>query len=272
MAQLAKKKDIFLLSFTDSEAKELGAKGGAWYELSKAREGIWVLSEYSDSKAAQGAKAKSPDAKFPEPPADAKPVEKPAEIDELAEKIIGMIAKLPPRERMEDWFEKKLSEAEKAKLKELLASGRVVKFKSSEVFRKALYTVPKSDPRPKIPTKFDNAEKPFQDFTLEKDGFVVVKNEERAKALGGEFHEKIKAGEIKGTRAFSGEFFIIYTSLLEATELKVLEEVKKAKSCGLAELSEKLKLIPTLIRIALEFLKEEGQVIEKRKDIYQYIR
>ena len=183
-----------------------------------------------------------------------------------------MLRKLPPRDRMETWFEKKLSSSERKKFEEMLQKGTVRKFKSSEVFRKALYIVPKAIVSQKsAEKKFDNVERPFHEFTLEKDGFLVVKNEERAKALSEELREKIKGGEIKGTRAFTGEFYIIHTNLLESTEGKILGELKKEKNMHLADISKAIGLTPTLSRIGLEFLKEDGQVIEKRKDNYQYI-
>ncbi len=281
MAQVAKRGTAFMLSFSAAEAKELGTKPDAFYELSKARDGIWVLVEGAGVGAGKGAAEKNVGRETA--PGEGKAAEeknlwqsdghmRAEQTDDVKQKIIGLLRKAPPRDRMEGWFEKKLSPEERKKFAEMLARGEVVRFKSSEVFRKALYTLPKKIVKPtQTPRKFENTEKPFQDFTLEKDGFLVVKNEERAKALSEELMDSIKAGEIKGTRAFTGEFFIIYTDLLEGTEAKVLDEIKKSKSARLSELVEKLVLTPTLARIALEFLKEEGQVIEKRKDFYQYI-
>ncbi len=262
MAQVAKKGSQLLISFTEGEAKELGMKAGQWHEISRAREGIWVLTASAENiGVAPAAKDLAVQEK--------KPVQG---IDEIEQKIAGLLRKTPARDRMEGWFEKKLGREEIGKFREMLADGRVIKFKSSEVFRKALYTLPKKQAgRIEAAKAFENVERPFQEFTLEKDGFLVVKNEERAKALSEELRDRIKAGEIKGTRSFTGEFFIIYTALLESAEKKVLDDIKKAKTCTLGELGERLKLTPTLIRIALEFLKEEGQVIEKRKDIYKYI-
>lgn len=262
MAQVAKKGSQLLISFTQVEAKELGMKPETWHEISRAREGIWVLVENTAPAPARAAEEKKP----------AQETRPGQGIDEVEQRVAILLKKTPTRDRMEGWFEKKLDREELGKFREMLADGRVIRFKSSEVFRKALYTLPKKQAgRDDAARAFENVERPFQEFTLEKDGFLVVKNEERAKALSEELREKIKAGEIKGTRAFTGEFFIIYTKLLESAEKKVLEDIKKAKTCTLAELGEKLKLTQTLTRIALEFLKEEGQVIEKKKDVYKYI-
>lgn len=249
MVKIIPKGSAFMLSFSYEECGTLGLKAGCEYELSKARDGLWVLVETA-----------------------AKKQEPKIQVDDTEQKIIGMLRKLPPRDRMEGWFEKKLTEEERKKFSEMLTNGAVVKFKSSEVFRKALYVPGKHTAKTRAPEKsFENKEKPFPDFTLEKDGFVVVKNEMRAKALSEELRDRIKAGEIKGTRAFTGEFYIVLSDLLESAEEKVIKEMKAAKKYELSALSAKIGLTETLVKIAMEFLKEEGQIIEKKKDSYQYI-
>ncbi|VVC00729.1 Uncharacterised protein [uncultured archaeon] len=291
MAEISRRDNRTIVVFSERESSESGLRPATEYSLSIVRDGIWILTE---GRQAQNGAAKDTGAK----PAAAGPQEtgqktshetgpgngqvnsqgqaqgQKGAIDEAEQKIIGMLRKLPPRDRMEGWFEKKLGEQENRKFAEMLSQGKVIRFKSSEVFRKALYTLPRvpQGQAQKSPEKnFANAERPFHEYTIDKDGFVVVKNEERARHLSDELREKIKGGEIKGTRAFTGEFFIIRTDLLETSEGKALEELKKAKEGTLQEISKSTGLTPTLCRIALEFLKEDGQLIEKRKENYQYI-
>ncbi len=264
MVGIKPKGSSFTLVFTGDEAKRLGLDKESEYELSKAREGMWVLIK--------GAKANSTAMAEHAAAEPAKPQNQQKPIDETEQKIIGLLRKTPARDRMEGWFEKKLSEAERKKFAEMLGQGRVIKFKSSETFRKALYTLPpKGTGRAAEEKKFENMEKPIEEFTLEKDGFLVVRNEARAKALSAELQERIKSGEIRGTRAFSGEFYIIRTDLLIAVQEKVLKELKAAKTSDLAAISAKLSLTPTLVKIAAAFLAEDGQIIEKRKEQYKYI-
>ena len=272
MAELAKKGGEILLVPNEKEAAETGLKHGAEYLISKAREGVWVIMEKDSAanSAGSGQGKQDTERRLAEEQKTV-PIKKISdELDETQHKIIGLLRKLPPRDRMEGWFEKKLTPEEKTKFAEMLSMGIVKKFKSSEVFRTSLYIAPKEDGK-KIEKKFSNAEKPFHEFTIESDGFVVVKNEERARALSNELREKIKGGEIKGTRAFTGEFFIVRSDLLESSEGRVLAEMKNEKSMLLGDLSKKTGLTPTLIRVAMEFLKEDGQVIEKKKDNFQYI-
>ncbi|MBI4209913.1 MAG: hypothetical protein HY544_00175 [Candidatus Diapherotrites archaeon] len=258
MAEVSRKGEKRFLSFGEKETDGTGLRAGPEYELCRACDGVWVLVERpaTHEKAAQTAYVERAAAQS---------------TDSIEQKITGMLRKLPPQERMEGRFEKKLLAAERVKFAEMLAAGKVVKYKSSEVFRKALYTIPKNAMATRPEKKFDNAEKPIEEFSLEKDGFLVVRNETRAKALSEELRERIKAGEIRGTRAFSGEFFIIQSALLESTSQKLLNEMKQLRNATLGQLAEKTGLTPTLIRIAAEFTKEDGAMIEKKKESYQYI-
>ncbi|MCR4369083.1 MAG: hypothetical protein NUV67_04220 [archaeon] len=232
------------LVFDEAEALELGFDSSKEYALVKAKQGIWILTEEQRQQAL---------------------AKKEPEIDEMEQKIIGLLNKLSLSERVEGSFEAKLSPEGKKKLEEMVGTGKIEKFKLNESYKKAVYQVPEKK------LNFENTEKPFHEFTLEDDGFVVVKNEQRAKALSDQYKDRIKDGEIKGTRAFTGEFYIANSELLEAAQQKTLRELKEKKHAGLTLLAGATHLTPTLIRIAIEFLKEEGQVIEKKKDDYQYI-
>lgn len=250
MAKARKEGNLCIIEFAEHEAKEIGLPSNKEFELAKAKEGIWVLTVAGD----------------------AKKTEEKAPIDDSEQKIIGMLRTLQPRDRIEGWLEKKLNEQEKKKLEEMLKDGRVIKFKSSEVFRKALYVLPKEMPGKKAAERnFQNTEKPNYDYTLDKDGFMVVKNELNAKTLSEQLRDRIKAGEIKGVRSFSGEFYIVDAKLLEDSEKKIISELMKETKQDLAQLATKTKLTPTLVKISAEFLKEDGQIMEKKRELYQYI-
>ncbi|MCR4335972.1 MAG: hypothetical protein NUV57_05575 [archaeon] len=238
MVKIQDKGEKFILSFSDEETKNLKLKSNIDYELTKAKDGLWVLIEGNENNI----------------------------IDDTEQKIIGLLKKLSLSERVEGAFEKNLNPEGLAKFNQLIKDGKIEKFKLNESYKKAVYQLPEQEEK-----SYDNNEKEIQDYTLEKDGFLVVKNEQRAKALSNELQEQIKEGKIKGTRAFTGEFYIIESELLNSAEQKALKELKSQKNSDLNNLSKNTKLTNTLLRIALEFLKEEGQVIEKKKDHYQYI-
>ena len=248
--EITKKNNGFAIIFSEAEAKQLGIDHKKEHELSKAKDGIWILTE--------GQAKKNP--AIPEKKKETTP------IDEAEQKIIGLLKKFSLSERVEGSFEKQLSKDELKKFSEMISQNKIEKFKLNESYKKAVYKLAEENPN-----KFDNDEKPFHEFTLENDGFLVVKNENRAKELSEQLKEKIKEGEIKGTRNFNGEFYVISTDFLENAEEKVLKELKGKMNENIEQLSAATGLTQTLCKIAIEFLKEEGQVIERRKKQYQYI-
>ena len=264
MVEIQPRGNAFGLVFSEAECMRLGLDKAKEYELTKAGNGIWVLVEGNIVSGKQVTVQRLAMAQQANRGSG-------QTIDETEQKIIGYLYNWQLKDRVQGIFEKKLSGAELKKFGEMLSKDKVWVFKLNEKYRKAIYKPMAEKEKAKNQAKFENREKPIEEYTIENDGFLVVKNEMRAKAISEEYQEKIKGGEIKGIRSFSGEFFIIRTDLLVSSQEKVLLALRGTKSAELAALSEKTGFTPTLVRIAMEFLKEEGQVIEKRKGYYQYI-
>jgi len=248
MVEIAQDKGFFLLKFSEQEANALGIDKNSIYELLKAKNNLWVMTE-TEKKAEE----KKQDVKKEEP-------------SPLEEKIIEYLAKFSLSDRVVGNFEKKLSKEEIETLKKMISEKKVEKFKLNESYKVPVYRIVTNRE-----LLYDNKEKPIEEYTLEKDGFLVVKNELRAKQLSQELTDDIKAGKIKGTRSFTGEFYIIKTNLLDKVIDQTLAELKKEKNVCLSKIVKATSLTPTLIKIAIEFLKEEGQVMEKKMELYQYI-
>ena len=255
MVETKDEKTKKILLFSKEEAIAIGLNKEKKYELTKIKDGIFILVEGNE-------KEKSIPAKIVEQKIDI--VKK--ETNPTEQKILGFLKTFPLSDLVEGNFEKKLLPNEIKIFEELLSSKKIEKFKLNKSYKKAIY-------RETNPTliKFENAEKPFPEYTLEKDGFLIVKNEERAKMLSNKFEKEIKDGTIKGTRAFTGEFFIITNELLKILQEKIILEFKISKNLTLEQLSEKIGFTKSGIQVAIEFLKEDGQILEKRKEIYQYI-
>lgn len=218
-------------------------------ELIKVEEGVWVITQKS----------------VPE-----KKEEKSQEItkiDETEQKIIGYLREKPFKDRIEGNFERILSKEELLKFRQMLKEGKVEKYKSNPKYKKAVYQAR----LPEANRKFENVEKGIEEFSLEKDGFIVVKNEQRAKMLSEQLAEKVKAGEVMGTRSFEGTFYIIDSTFYNEKSGKVLDKIRELRNASLETLSRDLSLTPTVVRIICTFLNEEGQILEKRKEFYQYI-
>src|SRR3989344_1183839 len=167
MVEIQPRANAFALIFSEAECLRLGLDKGKEYELTKAGNGIWVLVEGNIAAAKNQASMQQQVAK------QQTPAQPPMAIDEMEHKIIGLLRKTTARDRIEGWFEKKLTEEEKKKFGEMLTQGKVVRYKSSEAYRKSLYTLPAKSA---VQEKVENKEKPIEEFSLEQDGFLVVKN------------------------------------------------------------------------------------------------
>ncbi len=230
----------------------LGFPSDREIEVLKVEEGVWVITQ----KVVQPTPEKK----------ELATIEKHVEIDETEQRIIGYLKNKPFKERVEGNFERILSKEELKKFRDMIKKGIVGKFKSNAKYKKSVYQVIETEAR-----NFDNVEKGIEEFSLEKDGFIVVKNEQRAKRLSDELSEKIKAGQIMGTRNFEGTFYIIDSAFYNEKSEKVLGRLKELGTADLESLSKDLSLTPTIVKIVCAFLGEEGQILERRREIYQYI-
>src|SRR3989344_1861622 len=230
----------------------LGFPSDMEIDVLKVEEGVWVITQ----------KALPQEAEKREPKAE----EKQVEIDETEQRIIGYLKNKPFKERVEGVFENSLSKEELKKFREMIKKGIVGKFKSNAKYKKSVYQVIETETK-----KFDNVEKSIEEFSLEKEGFIVVRNEQRAKRLSEELADKIKAGQIMGTRNFEGTFYIIDSAFYSEKSEKVLGRLKELGTADLNSLCKDLSLTPTLVKMVCAFLGEEGQILERRREIYQYI-
>lgn len=101
---------------------------------------------------------------------------------------------------------------------------------------------------------------------LETNGYVIIKDEEDAKKLQEEIRKKEKTEEIKGVRGFDKKYYIIKKDKLNEIkeELKNILDEEKI----IHEISEDLNLKENLCKTALVVLREDGEVVEKGKNIY----
>jgi hypothetical protein len=246
MGKVTTNENNFAIELSVKEFNEAGLDPNKEYRIVKVDDSTWLLMELKESKAEI------------------------KEIDEVEEQISGLLKKKPLKDRVEGKFEKFLNEKELKKFSEMLSSGKVEKFKLNESYKKAVYQLPeKKQGEEKI--CFENTEKEISDYSLEEDGFLVVKNEMRAKRISDELSQEIKEGKIKGTRSFDGFFYIIKSPLYDLISEKTLGFLEEKEKAELEEISKELKITKTLIRIICEFLKEEGLIIEKRKELYQAV-
>ena len=279
----------FALIVPQADFERLGLDKGCCYELFRASDGIWVLVK----------KEKRP---VLENPLDAR--------------IFSLLREKDLNERVEKRFEKFLGKGEEARFRELLKEGRIVAFRLSPKYQRAVYKTreeieknikvsrekgggqPKSvsveraaegnaaegisedkgaeGPEAKAGAEkesesFDADEKRVDEYSLQKDGFLVFKNSENAKILSVKLKEDIEGGKIQGIKGFDGFYYIAETNLYLKHRARVLDAIKAEKGILLEKVAEKAEISKMLAKIVCEFLKDEGELIEKRKDSFQAI-
>lgn len=193
------------------------------------------------------------------------------ERTEKQEEVIGLIKKAKLSDLVEERFEKQLLEKQKQALLELVASGKVFVFKLNSSYKKGIYRVKEDEKVKRESEQFSNEKKALPDYTLEKDGFIATSNTERARILSQEFKERIEKNELRGIKTFEGTYYLIEMTLLEKHIENLLKIMQMEKQISLEELAKKENISTELCKILCEFLKEDGEILEKKKGNYNFI-
>jgi hypothetical protein len=250
------------VALSSEELKLLGE--GKEYELIPNQKGIFLLIEKKEVLKNEG---KSVCVSLPHQEDLINPLE------EEKQQVIGLIKKEKLSELVEGKLEEKLSEEQKKALSELIKEGEVFVFKLNESYKKGVYRLKEEtkDSCVKESKNFNAIEKKIEEYNLEQDGFLIAKNTDKARALSFEYEGQIKEGMLKGIRTFDGNYYLIETDLLEEGLVKIINMFREKKSLTLEETSKLINYSKTLTKIICEFLKEEGELLEKRKEQYSYI-
>ncbi|MDD5148497.1 MAG: hypothetical protein PHH08_03460 [Candidatus ainarchaeum sp.] len=242
-------------AFSLEQLKELGLNPESDFEIIKIRGGVFALAE----KEPLPEKEKKIEAK--KPGNDALGMES---------KILAMLGEKRLSDRVEGRFEKLLSQKEADYFKEMLKEGKVFAFKLSDKYKKPVYKIAALKKKDSETTALQN--KPISEYCLEKDGLLVCTDRKKAEILSYELKDAIKDGRISGIKSFDGNYYIIETELLMKYRPVFLGIINANKTISFEELAEKAAVNTVLARIVCEFLKEDGEIIEKKKGQYTYVK
>jgi hypothetical protein len=202
---------------------------------------------------------------------DEKTKELQEKYSEEEERVIGLIKKAKLKDLVEGKFEETLTDTEKEALKKLKEKNKVFVFKLNSSYKKGVYRVSEDDKKAKKESEEKGVKKQLPDYTLEKDGFLATTNTERARILSNEFKERIEKGELRGIKSFEGIYYLIEDDLLQKYIKKIMNAFANKNELKIQELINELKVSEDLIRIICEFLKEDGEILEKKKGEYTFI-
>lgn len=279
MVIIYKKGSNFQLSLLDSNAAKLGLKPQAEYELIEITNGVFALVE-----------RKSIDTKF----------------KAIDEKIFSLLKRKKLAERVEGKFEKFLNSAELKRFQELIKQGRIIPFKLSEKYKKAVYKTPEEikeleekERAEKVQTQKQQLAKPYllqpmqrasiaepasahlkpvvlprfdQAKQFEKHDYAIIKDEVAAKELSSRLSSEIKRKEVLGLRTFDGEYCVIKKDLYDKYAPVILKYIKDNSPINANRIALDLRIDKPLVKIICELLREKGEILERRRELYEYVK
>ncbi len=101
---------------------------------------------------------------------------------------------------------------------------------------------------------------------LENKGYAVVEEEREAKELQKEIKEKGIENKVRGIRGFDRKYYVIKKDKLEQLKDKIVKELGEEKI--VQDISEDLGIEEELCKTALTLMREDGEIVEKKKDVY----
>lgn len=270
MARLIKKDGKAVLEFDDSELQNLGLKENLSYEIARATAGIFVLIEKQSAETKPSAlnqniinKNVNTDSKDAiNSNENSKNENSNSETDK---KIFSMLKEKELKDRVEGKFETFLNEEEKKRLRELIADKKVIPFKLSDKYKKSVYELPEMRQNP-------NKIQP-SDYSFQKDGYQVITNENMARQISQDHEKDFKSRLLKGIKASDNTFYLITSGIYKAKRDELIKFIEKAeRDVTIYEIADAMKSNEILARIVCEFVKEEGEISEKRKDLFKYVK
>jgi biotin operon repressor len=106
---------------------------------------------------------------------------------------------------------------------------------------------------------------------LEAKGYMVVEYENEAKRVSQLLERKIKNGEIFGIRGFDKKFYILSRQFYSTFYPRIVKAIA-GKQSSASDIAESLKLSEPACIALLQMMKENGEIIEKRKGAYELVK
>lgn len=188
--------------------------------------------------------------------------------DIIKQKIIKLLSSedLSFKDKVEGRFENILNKEDLEIFKEMLNKKEIILYKQSEKYKKAVYSVKTENF--KQSEKINDKDNIFKEFYKNK--YIIIKSKEEAENFSQKFYPKFKDGEIKGQKTFDNYFFAIDLNYYNQIK-KEIQNLNLKTNFTIEEIIKKTNKSEELLKIVLEFLKEEGILIEKRKGLFCFI-
>ncbi|VVC71654.1 Uncharacterised protein [uncultured archaeon] len=106
---------------------------------------------------------------------------------------------------------------------------------------------------------------------LVKYGYVVIENEGEAREASARLEKELREGTVLGTRGFDKKYYVAQKGFYGEWGLKVRKLLKEAGPSGIDAVAGKLSMSEVAARVELELMREQGELIEKKKGLYALV-
>jgi len=170
------------------------------------------------------------------------------------------------KEVLENLIKKKVVEVRKSKDKEVYSIALSVY--NRFLLRKKGIKIGRKGEVLKVEEK--NPESKDLISNLEKVGYMVVPTEEEANEVSKILENDIRIGNVIGTRGFDKKYYVVLSSFFVKESQKIIELLKNGEAT-LQEICQKLNFEEEKAKALLTLLLEKGDIIEKRKNLFQLV-
>ena len=105
---------------------------------------------------------------------------------------------------------------------------------------------------------------------LEKNGFIVLSTEAEAASVSLALQDSVRLGLVLGTRAFNKKFYIILRDFFNDNSGTVIKSLKDGPKAAEA-IAKDAKMDEDAVRGILYLLAEQGDVSERRRDVFALV-
>jgi len=192
-------------------------------------------------------------------------------LSEKEKEVVRKLLSVRFDRRMPAEIAKLLSKEEKETLEGLMKRKLVHIFHGGKYEKEGVYNVSdfafNSVREPSAPSQHAPLQQPLPINSaehLEKNGWMVLENETDAKNFASAYPEKVKSGDVKGTRAFDRKYYFVKRGYYEAWEKEVQLSLAKSEKTA-EEIAAELSMAPEGARCLLLHMCETGDILERHK-------
>lgn len=103
---------------------------------------------------------------------------------------------------------------------------------------------------------------------LARYGYVVMEFEGDARDASARLEKELKEGAVLGTRGFDKKYYVAQKGFYQEWGAKVRKLLRESGPSGIGLVSSRLGMSEVAARVELELMREQGELIEKKKGVY----